>query len=237
MAVVNVDPLAPVRNYFPDAADIQGSLGPFMYWFDFESRARMNIGAGHVEAVGTRLESLVDVVFPVDGVAGDYLTLTALNGKQAVLFDEDNEFNGDVPAGPVSEMTAFFVLKGDGTKVFYEVGTIVFDTVKVTVGGGTAVYGSTSLALAVNDDAPHILVIKWDAASGDVYAKVDDSVMELIQTGRTTAETSASSSQIGGTFDGVLGEVMVAGTLFDADQVNAVGQYLCNKWQIRWADV
>lgn len=241
MAITNVDPQAPVRNYFSDSEDIEKGFRRFLYWFDFKNRQRMHLASGHVYAVGTRPESLVNTILPINSTAGDYQVLGTIHGKQALVIDADNYFTGTVPVSPVSELTFFIVLSGaSGSRRIMQAGAVEIDTNRTTVGGGNATYGSTSLSLAVNDGVPHILVFKWDAGSGDAYCKVDDSVMDLIATGLTTVESNSTSFTIGASsssFVGKLGEIMLAGVLFDNDEINEIGNYLCNKWQIRWSNV
>lgn len=230
-----------------EVGDKKADLGKFLFWLDFADGRLMSVSdtAATVEVAKSRPEALAHAVFKaVDN--SDDLPRTQINGVPAVGPSSglSNHFSSAVGVGPVSEMTFFMVLsKVDGAKPLVKFSSGPFiKTDEVDIGGETGVaYDSTSLGLTIDDELTHIFIIKWDAASGEVYVSVDGDILELLIDSATTAMASPTLLEVGGEggtgFNGRVGEVMISGQCMDTEEINAVGQYLCNKWKTNWSDL
>lgn len=237
MAIVSVDPQTPVRNYFPDATDVQGSLGNFLYWYDFSVARALVVQQGAMYAAASRPEAMVDLVVRAEDPGDNDMVVGSINGLQALTGHYTDVLKGTSIVGVPGQFTAFVVMQGSAPDVVLDLGDMKVWNTKVDTGGGSATYSDS----AASGD-PVILVVRWSNANGKVQAKVNDG--DFVQSAGTLSSFNGNPSvvYVSGTtgpagFDGNLGEVMLSPDYMDFAEMNAVGKYLCEKWQISWTDI
>ena len=155
-------------------------------------------------------------------------TTTAINGL----------FAAGVPM-PLTEVTMFFVYDGnDGTLLETEAEGLVVSDAAITVGSATG-----AAPAKLSDADTHILMVYWDAASGELWYKFDEDAKVLLDTDTTRLTLLSDDVYLMNTdgdnngVTGAVGEIIMYPTKLPAFQMNRVGKYLCTKWNALWADV
>jgi len=240
MAITSVDPQAVPRQLFPDADEVQGNLGNFLFWYDFSDSRNLVVQQSVLYAAAPRPEALVNVVVRADDPTTNAMTTDFINGVLSHSGTSADMFEGVNTVTATSQMTAFLVVAGDTEDVIFQLGSLILWNTKAEIGGGTQGYFQSG-----DTGNPHILVVRWNGTSGNVESKRDDGDFALIASDHTDFHSNPSVVYVAGTsegppspgFDGKLGEVMVSADHMTFAEMNKVGNYLCNKWQISWSDI
>jgi hypothetical protein len=171
--------------------------------------------------------------------AASHPSIKMLGNKAAFQTTNINGFKGLAVPMPLSEITMFFVYDDNaGTILESENASLIVSDAAITVGSAT---GAAHAKLG--DDDPHILMVHWNAANGELWYKFDEDDSALLDTNTTRLSAATddiylmnTDGQDDGTI-GAVGEIIVYGTKLPTFQMNRVGKYLCTKWNGLWSDV
>jgi hypothetical protein len=168
--------------------------------------------------------------------------LGRLKNRSAFVGTPVNGIYGVDFFAPTSELVIFVTyFNNDGVIITNGAGDFVIDS------SGISVSGASASPAELSDSDYHILALKWDAVSGDLFVKFDDQDGSVVDN-----DTTLLSGSIGGGpsdiyflnnvgvasgTTGSVGEVIIYGKSLSDLQFNRVGKYLCTKWGLLWSDI
>ena len=227
-------------SFLPKSEMTPMDVGNPFIWMDASDTAHRVLNNNN-EVVGFFDKGRVGTYFgqQVPGAAS-HPSVKMLGNRSAFTTTAINGFKSTIALPlPLTEVTMFFVYDdNDGTLLETESEGLVVSDAAITVGSATG-----AAPAKLSDADPHILMVHWDAVSGQLYYKFDEDAKVLLATNTTRLSVAGEVVYVMNTdganngVTGAVGEVIVFPTRLQDFQINRVGKYLCTKWNGLWSDV
>jgi len=226
-------------SFLPKSEMTPFDVGLPLLWMDAADASHRFLN-GNNEVIGFFNKGLAGTYFRQSAPSAiSHPSIKMLGNKSAFQTTNINGFFGAAVPMPLAEVTMFFVYDdNDGTIIESETANVIVSTTAITVGSATG-----AAPAKLSDDDPHILMVHWNAADGELYYKIDEDAQVLLDTNTTRLTAGVddmylmnTDGQNDGTI-GAVGEVLMYGTKLSTLKMNRVGKYLCTKWNGLWSDV
>lgn len=234
----NLDSFLPKSDAAPNDAGIP------VLWFDADDRGNQILNSNNELLGGFTSDPFRNRFGQIDPANATSPQIVSQGSRRSVL---GTPADGVLVPGaiiPKNEVTLFLVYYGnDDGMLANDGGDIVINDSAIVVSG---VSESTAGVDRLDDDDGHILLVKWDAVSGECFVKFDDQdgfVSASTSTAEITAGISGNSWHVANDDSGTagttgrVGEAIVYANTINDLHINRLGRYLCAKWNLLWSDV